>query len=216
MKAIKILAMMAAGLLFSVSCNGNKSQGTPSSNDTNNNAAQQAAPAKKNGKVLIVFFSHAGENYSVGNIKVGNTKLVADEIQKLTGADMFEIVPQKNYDMAYSRLTEVAKKEAEDGELPAFKGDVKDISKYDTIFVGGPVWWGTYPRVMFTFFKKYDLNGKTIIPFTTHEGSGLGSVVEDLKGLYPKADVKEGFSIAGHNVRGGMSKVDKWLKGLGY
>lgn len=69
---------------------------------------------------------------------------------------------------------------------------------------------------VFSFFKKYDLNGKTIIPFTTHEGSGLGSVVEDLKGQYPKATVTNGFSISGHNVRGGMDKVDKWLKELGY
>lgn len=216
MKAIKYLAMLAAGLLVSVSCNGNKSQNRLTSEDSTKNTTAQAATAKKDGKVLIVFFSHAGENYSVGNIKVGNTKLVADEIQKVTGGDVFEIVPEKNYDMPYNQLTEEAQKEAENNELPAFKGEVKDISKYDTIFVGGPVWWGTYPRVMFTFFKKYDLSGKTIIPFTTHEGSGLGSVVEDLKGQYTNATVTDGFSIAGHSVRGGMDKVDKWLKGLGY
>lgn len=216
MKAIKYLAMLAAGLLVSVSCNGNKSQNRLTSEDSTEDTTARATPAKKDGKVLIVFFSHAGENYSVGNINVGNTKLVADEIQKLTGGDIFEIVPEKSYDMPYNQLTKEAQKEAENNELPAFKGEVKDISKYDTIFVGGPVWWGTYPRVMFTFFKKYDLNGKTIIPFTTHEGSGLGSVVEDLKGQYPNATVTDGFSIAGHNVRGGMDKVDKWLKGLGY
>lgn len=201
MKAIKYLAMLAAGLLVSVSCNGNKSQ-SATSNNSEEKATAQESPAKKDGKVLIVFFSHAGDNYSVGNIKEGNTKLVADEIQKVTGGDVFEIVPEKSYDMAYNQLTEEAQKEAENGELPAFKGEVKDISKYDTIFIGGPVWWGTYPRVMFTFFKKYDLNGKTIIPFTTHEGSGLGSVVEDLQAQYPNATVTNGFSIAGHNIRG--------------
>lgn len=171
--------------------------------------------AKSGGKTLIVYFSHAGENYSVGNIKVGNTKLVADEIEKVTGGDVFEIVAEKNYDMPYMRLTEVAQEESRNNELPAFKGEVKDISQYDTVFVGGPIWWGTYPRVMFTFFKKYDLGGKTIIPFTTHEGSGLGNVVDDLKSLYPTAKVTNAFSIAGHQVRGGMDKVDKWLKGLG-
>ena len=118
---------------------------------------------EKNGKVLIVFFSHAGENYAVGNVKVGNTKLVADEIQKVTGGDEFEIVAEKNYDMPYDELTKLAKEETEKGEKPAFKGEVKNIDDYDTIFIGGPVWWGTYPRVMFTFFDKYDLNGKTII-----------------------------------------------------
>lgn len=215
MKAIKYLAMLAAGLLVSVSCNGNKSQSATSNNSEEKSTAQDS-PARKDGKVLIVFFSHAGDNYSVGKIKEGNTKLVADEIQKVTGGDVFEIVPEKSYDMPYKQLTEEAQKEAENGELPAFKGEVKDIIKYDTIFIGGPVWWGTYPRVMFTFFKKYDLSGKTIIPFTTHEGSGLGSVVEDLQAQYPKATVTNGFSIAGHNVRGGMDKVDKWLNELGY
>lgn len=214
MKALRYLTLLLTSLLVSVSCSGNKAQKT--NNDADNNSAKTSevkqTPAKKDGKMLIVFFSHAGENYSVGNIKVGNTKLVADEIQKVTGADEFEIVAEKSYDMPYKQLTEVAQKEAEDNELPAFKGEVKDISKYDTIFVGGPVWWGTYPRVMFTFFKKYDLNGKTIIPFTTHEGSGLGSVVEDLKGLYPNATVTDAFSIAGHNVRGGMDQVDEWLE----
>lgn len=202
-----------AGLFVSVSCNGSKVKNNHiTENDTVESKDGKSIPNKKYGKILIVFFSHAGENYSVGDIKVGNTKLVANKIQEVTGGDIFEIVPVKNYDMPYNQLTEVAQKEADDNEFPAFKVQVKDISKYDTVFVGGPIWWGTYPRVMFTFFKKYDLNGKTIIPFTTHEGSGLGSVVEDLKRLYPKADVTNTFSIAGHNVRSGMKQVDEWLK----
>ena len=67
--------------------------------------------------------------------------------------------------MPYDALTKLAKEEAEKGEKPAFKGEVKNIDQYDTVFIGGPIWWGTYPQVMFTFFDKYDLNGKTIIPF---------------------------------------------------
>ena len=213
MKALKYLAVVMAGLFVSVSCNGSKVKNNHiTENDTVESKDGESIPNKKDGKILIVFFSHAGENYSVGNIKVGNTKLVANKIQEVTGGDIFEIVPVKNYDMPYNQLTEVAQKEADDNEFPAFKDQVKDISKYDTVFVGGPIWWGTYPRVMFTFFKKYDLNGKAIIPFTTHEGSGLGSVVEDLKSLYPKADVTNAFSIAGHNVRSGMKQVDEWLK----
>jgi hypothetical protein len=69
---------------------------------------------------------------------------------------------------------------------------------------------------MFTFFKKYDLNGKTIIPFTTHEGSGLGRCVEDVKAAYPNATVNEGFSMYGHDVRTGKPEVAKWLKALGF
>ncbi len=166
-------------------------------------------------KALVVFFSHAGENYSVGNIEEGNTKIVADYISEITGADQFEIVAEKNYDMPYMDLIKVAQDEAKAGELPAYKGDV-DVAPYDIIFIGGPIWWGTYPQVMFTFFKDHDLSGKTVIPFTTHEGSGLASTVRDVKNAWPKATVKDGFAIYGHEVRSGRAKVEKWLKGLGW
>ena len=166
-------------------------------------------------KALVIFFSHAGENYSVGNIKVGNTKIVADYISEITGADQFEIVAEKNYDMPYMDLIKVAQDEAKAGELPAYKGDV-DVAPYDIIFIGGPIWWGTYPQVMFTFFKDHDISGKTDIPFTTHEGSGLASTVRDVKKAWPKATVKDGFAIYGHEVRSGRAKVEKWLKGLGW
>lgn len=200
---IKSFALLIAGLLISVSCSGN-------------GATKEKEVMEKKAKVLIVFFSHAGENYAVGNIKVGNTKLVADEIQKVTGGDEFEIVAEKNYDLPYNNLVNLAKEETEKGEKPSFKGEIKNIDDYDTVFIGGPIWWGTYPRVMFTFFDKYDLNGKTIIPFSTHEGSGLGSVVEDLKTLYPNATFKEAFSIYGTETRKDLSKVDKWLKRLDF
>ena len=168
-----------------------------------------------NQKALVVFFSHAGENYSVGNIEVGNIKIVADCISEITGADQFEIVAEKNYDMPYMDLIKAAQDEAKAGELPAYKGDV-DVAPYDVIFIGGPIWWGTYPQVMFTFFKDHDLSGKTVIPFTTHEGSGLASTVRDVKKAWPKATVKDGFAIYGHEVRTGRAQVEKWLKGLGW
>lgn len=205
---IKFAAMLLAGLVLSVSCNGKS--------ESSNIKEKENMNTKEQGKVLIVFFSHTGENYGVGNIKVGNTKLVADEIQKITGGDEFEIVEEKSYDMPYDDLTKLAKDEYESNARPAFKGEVKDIDQYETVFIGGPIWWGTYPQVMFTFFDQYDLNGKTVIPFSTHEGSGLGSVVSDLKKLYPDADFKTAFSIYGHESRKDLSKVDKWLKQLGY
>ncbi len=189
---------------------------TASANQSSINNNQNETNMDKQGKTLVVFFSHAGENYSVGNIKVGNTKIVADYISEMTGADQFEVVADKDYDMPYMQLIEVAKQEAHDGELPPIVGRLENVDQYDTVFIGGPVWWGTYPQVMFTFFRDYDLNGKTIIPFTTHEGSGLASCVEDVRSAYPNADVKPGFAIYGHDVRSGRSKVEKWLKGLGF
>ena len=165
---------------------------------------------------IIIFFSHAGDNYSVGNIEVGNTKIVADYISEITGADQYEIVTHKYDGMAYTPLINLAKEEANKGELPPYEGEAPDLSKYDTVFIGGPIWWGTYPQVMFTLFKDINLDGKTVIPFTTHEGSGLANTVQDVKKAFPKANVKHGFAIFGHEVRTGRAKVEKWLKGLGY
>ena len=167
------------------------------------------------GKALVVFFSHAGDNYSVGNIEVGNTKIVADYITEVTGAEQFEIVTHKYDGMAYNPLIELAKKEAKNGELPEYEGDI-DLAGYDVVFIGGPVWWGTYPQVMFTLFRDINLDGKTVIPFTTHEGSGLANCVEDVKAAFAGANVTKGFSIYGHEVRSNKPKVEKWLKGLGY
>ena len=211
MKSLAKPLMLACSMFATLSCGGTgKENAEPSSAETSSAADIQQ------GKTLIVFFSHAGENYSVGHIEVGNTKIVAEQIKDLTNADQFEIVCVKDYDMSYSALCDLAKKEQQDGELPDFKGKVDNIDQYSTIFIGGPVWWGTWPQLMFTFFSKYDLNGKTLIPFTTHEGSGLGNCVTDLKKAYPNAKVLQGFSIYGHDVRSasGKAKVEKWVKGL--
>ena len=198
---IKSIITAVIGLLVSVSCSG---------------GTKQEKVMNKNSKSLVVFFSHAGDNYAVGNIKVGNTKIVADYITELSGAEQFEIVTHKYDGMAYKPLCDLAKEEQRNGELPEYEGDV-DLSCYDIVFIGGPVWWGTYPQVMFTFFKKHanDLKGKTVIPFTTHEGSGLASCVDDVKKAFPGANVQKGFSIYGHEVRTERTKVEKWLKSLG-
>ena len=196
----KNIIMTVLALLVSTSCSGQ---------------AKQEKDMETTGKALVVFFSHAGDNYAVGNIEVGNTKIVADYISEIMGADQFEIVTHKYDGMAYTPLIKLAQQEADNGELPEYEGDV-DLSQYDTVFIGGPVWWGTYPQVMFTFFKNHaaDLDGKTVIPFTTHEGSGLANCVEDVKAAFPGAKVQKGFSIYGHEVRSGKAKVEKWVKGV--
>ena len=197
---IKSIITAAIALLVSTACSG---------------GSKQEKVMAKEGKAIVVFFSHAGDNYAVGNIEVGNTKIVADYITELTGAEQFEIVTHKYDGMAYNPLIKLAQEETKNGELPEYEGDV-DLSGYDTVFIGGPVWWGTYPQVMFTFFKKHegDLKGKTVIPFTTHEGSGLANCVEDVKKAFPGANVQKGFSIYGHEVRTEKAKVEKWLKGI--
>jgi flavodoxin len=154
------------------------------------------------------------QEYVILSLHIGNTKIVADYISELTSADQFEIVTHKYDGMAYKPLCDLAQDEQIKHERPAFEGKLENLDDYDVIFIGGPVWWGTYPQVMFTFFDTYDLNGKTIYPFTTHEGSGLGSCVSDLRKTYPRADIKKGFSIYGHEVRTGKSKVATWIKSI--
>ena len=199
MNKLKSIILAVSALLVGASCNG---QTTKNQNNMS--------------KSIVIFFSHAGDNYSVGNVKVGNTKIVADYISEIAGAEQFEIVTHKYDGMAYTPLTRLAQEEANKGELPPYEGSAPDLSQYDTVFIGGPVWWGTYPQVMFTLFKDINLDGKTVYPFTTHEGSGLASCVSDVKKAFPKANVKSGFSIYGHEVRTEKAKVEKWLKGIGY
>ena len=214
----KILLALAA-MLTLVGCGNaqNRQDNTNALTQSNNNTMNK----------IVIFFSHAGDNYSVGNIEVGNTKIVADYISEMTGADQFEIVTHKYDGMSYMPLIDLAKKEAAAGELPPYEGQVPDLSRYDTVFIGGPVWWGTYPQVMFTLFRDINLDGKTVIPFTTHEGSGLANCVSDVKKAFPKANVTKGFDIYGHEVQAdrdrsgangasgsGKAKVEKWIKSL--
>ena len=199
---IKSIIIALAAVLTATACNGQNKQEV---NQTN---------SKSMNKSIVIFFSHAGDNYSVGNIEVGNTKIVADYISEIMGADQFEIVTHKYDGMAYTPLIRLAQDEANKGELPPYEGEAPDLTQYDTVFIGGPVWWGTYPQVMFTLFRDINLDGKTVIPFTTHEGSGLANCVSDVKAAFPGATVKGQFSIYGHEVRSGKAKVEKWLKGL--
>ena len=207
--------MAALALLMATGCNGQSKQEVKHSK------------SKAMSKSIVIFFSHAGDNYSVGNIEVGNTKIVADYISELTGAAQYEIVTHKYDGMAYTPLINLAKEEANRGELPEYAGEPPALQLYDTVFIGGPVWWGTYPQVMFTLFKDINLDGKTVIPFTTHEGSGLASCVSDVKRAFPKATVTAGFSIYGHEVQAdrdrsgangtsstGRAKVEKWIKSV--
>jgi len=211
----KSFIIAAFALLMATGCNG-QSNNVETRHGTSLQDKQTSNNQTNMKKSIVIFFSHAGDNYSVGNIEVGNTKIVADYISEIAGADQFEIVTHKYDGMAYTPLINLAKEEANRGELPPYEGDAPDLSQYDTVFIGGPVWWGTYPQVMFTLFRDINLDGKTVVPFTTHEGSGLASCVSDVKSAFPKAKVTQGFSIYGHEVRSGKAKVEKWLEGLGY
>ena len=183
-----------------------------------NKAASTGSTTAKS-KTLVVYFSHTGEQYSVGNVTEGNTAVIAKMIAKATGADTFEIVPEKDYPKLYKTCTDVAKAEQRENARPAYKGDI-DTSAYDTVFIGYPIWWGDLPMVVYSFLDKHDLNGKTIIPFCTHEGSGTAGTDSAFKKKYKGAKVAEMLAVRGsvaQNKRNEAQKsVDAWLKKIGF
>ena len=172
---------------------------------------------------LVVYFSRTGEQYTVGVIDKGNTAIVAGMIAEETGADLFEIVPaDDHYPMTYSELTDVAKKEQNDSARPAYAGEAPDLSGYDTIFIGAPVWWGDWPMIMYTFFEENaeDLAGKNLVPFSTHEGSGLSGFDKKLSKACPDSAVLTGLAVRGNDCQNRQDSVrtavNDWLAGLEY
>lgn len=180
---------------------------------TNNEMAKN-----ENKKVLVAFFSRTGENYSVGNIAKGNTHIIAEMIAKETGGELFEIAPTTPYPTNYDRCTEVAKEEKDAKARPAIKAD-KDIEAYDIIFVGYPNWWSDMPMPVYTWIEKHNWAGKTVIPFCTHEGSGLGSTPSKLAAACKGAEMLDGFECYGHVAQKQQEQarksVKQWIDGLG-
>ena len=179
-------------------------------------STEESTEVNSGADVLVVYFSRTGEQYSVGVIDKGNTAIVAEMIAEETGADTFEILPENDtYPTTYDELTDVAKQEQKDNARPRIKGELPDLSRYSTIFIGAPVWWGDWPMICYTYFEANDFSGKTLIPFSTHEGSGLSGFDKKLSGAAPGADVKTGLAIRGRDAQNKQSdvreKVKDWL-----
>lgn len=166
-------------------------------------------------KSLVIYFSHIGENYINGEIKnidKGNTEIIAEIIKELTGADLFKVETIKDYPYDYEECCDVAKTELNADLRPELKNQLNSIDEYDIIYIGGPVWWGHYPCGIFTALEKLDFTGKIVKPFTTHEGSGLGSIMEDINRFCIGADIKEGLAVQGSNASSSKSKIESWCK----
>ncbi len=166
-------------------------------------------------KVLVAYFSRKGNNYVSGNIvslAEGNTSVVAHKIQKLIGADLFEIKTVKQYPIDYDEMTVVAQKEQNSDERPEIVEPLPNISEYDTVIIGHPNWWRTMPMAIMTFFENYDWSGKKVLSFCTHEGSGMGSSESDLKRACKGAEFSKGLPIKGSSANSSDSKVENWLK----
>ncbi len=165
-------------------------------------------------RVLVVFFSRTQGIYGA-DLEIGHTHRIANYIQAQTGADQYEIVPAQEYPTDYEETTVVAQEELASNARPEIANPLPDVSNYDVVFVGGPIWWGEYPMVVRTFLDGVDLNGKTVIPFVTHEGSGLGNTKQVLEQQYPNAQVLDGLAVRGTEAAEAEQTVVDWLSGLG-
>ncbi|MCD8327509.1 MAG: flavodoxin [Ruminococcus sp.] len=168
--------------------------------------------------MIVIYFSLAGEQYSVGVIEEGNTSIIARMIAEQTGADLFEIEAAEPYPQTYSELLDVSRQEMSENARPAYVGDVENWEEYDTVFIGYPNWWGDMPMIVYSFLESHDWNGKTVIPFCTHGGSGLSgteATIEDITG----AAMLDGFAITGEAAQNDReaseNRVTEWLKEIG-
>jgi len=194
---------------------------TPALTDAEPVPAAAKAPQENKSKTIIVYFSRTGEQYNVGVIEKGNTAIVVDMIAEATGADLYEILPaDDHYPMTYNALIDVALQEQRDHARPDIAEELPDLSGYDTIFFGSPVWWGDWPMIYYTFFESVPLSGKTLIPFTTHAGSGLSGFDRSLAKQYPDCTVTKGLAVAGTDAQNHPDKVQtavtNWLTELGF
>ena len=222
----KWFTMMALALcaLTLTACGGGapaKSSGSSAPAPKNETTAtdKKAADVSVGKRALVVFFSRADENYNVGYIEKGNTRILAEMIAEATGADTFEIKPAKPYPKEYTPATEAAKKEKLENARPEIVGTMPDVSKYDVIFLGYPIWWGDLPMPCYTFFDKVKLEGKSVAPFCTHEGSGLSDTDRYIAET-TKAKVTEALVMTGTTAQNSRDEAKKevsaWLKKVGY
>lgn len=172
----------------------------------------------KDEKCLIAYYSRKGNNYVSGrivNLSTGNTEVIAKMIQEIIESDIFRIETVNSYPEDYTKTTQVAKKEQKDNARPELSAHVENMDSYNVIILGYPNWYGTMPMSVCTFLEDYDFSGKTIIPFCTHEGSGLGYSENDIIKLCPNTRLLKGLSIHGSRVSAAKEDVTNWLSNVG-
>ena len=175
-------------------------------------------------KVLVTYFTWPesdGADASSGASRIisdgqlyGNTEYVAHLISEATGGDLFAIKTERNYPSPHRALIDAAKKEAEAGERPVLTTRIKNLSDYDTVFVGFPNWWYDMPMAIYSFFDEYDFSGKTVIPFVTHGGSSFSKSIETIESLEKGAKVINGPSIQARNMENARQSIANWFESL--
>jgi len=166
-------------------------------------------------KNLVIYYSRAGENYLNGdivNLERGNAEVLVDYIKEIIETDVFRVETVEDYPLDYMQTTEVAQEELNNNARPQLKEELSDISQYDMIYIVAPNWWGTLPMAMFTQLEKLDFNGKIVKTLITHEGSGLGDSMKDIKKLCEGAEIRDGLAVAGANVMDSKNIIEKWIE----
>ncbi len=207
---LRLSATAAASLLAS-----SRSSRNASAKTGGRSSASKRATARK---VLLVFFSRAGENYFNGGrkvLKVGNTEIVAGMIRDAVGCDVFPIEPVDPYPDRYEPTVQRNVREQNEKARPGIVGLPASIAAYDTILIGSPIWNVRAPRIMLTFAEHFDFTGKKVHPFTTYAMSGLGDVVEEYTAACRGATISEALAIRGEEAARGRPKVEAWLRRIG-
>jgi flavodoxin len=155
-----------------------------------------------------------GQNLIVYYSRSGNTRRIANLIHQQVGGTLHEIQPEEPYPGSYNATVDQAKKEIQAGYKPALRSTLDDIESYDTVFVGSPNWWDTIAPPVATFLSEYDLSGKTIVPFCTHGGGGLGRIGQDIAKQSPQSTVLSSFEIYGSGGGNAQVKVSAWLRDI--
>lgn len=170
----------------------------------------------KTRKILTIYFSLKGQTIWRGmrvvDLKEGNTAVAAKFIQKAVGGDIFEIETTKKYNPDHMKMIYEAKEEMESGEKAQPKQWLGNLEDYDVVYVGYPLWWGTYPPIINTFLDRYDLKDKVLIPFNTSEGSGKLNTDKELRARYADARVLTGSAWRGSAVRDMEDEISRWAK----
>ena len=192
-----------------------------------NDQNSESETGNKSG-ILIAYFTRA-DNIKVdpdidavasasinvnGSSYKGNVAIMADYIKNATGGDLFSIVTTEYYPTQYRDSTNTAKEEQNDNARPELSSHVENMEDYDTVFLGFPDWWGGLPMPVYTFLEEYDFAGKTIIPFASHEGSGLGNGPSEIAEICPDAQIMDGFVARGTEVSSSRDDIEKWIDGL--
>ena len=182
-------------------------------------------------RILVAYLSRAGENYNVGEtregsasaayagyIEKGNTAIMAALIAELTGGDLFEISTVTPYPEDYASMLRVAQEEIDTDARPELAAQVENMADYNVIFIGYPIWHAKMPQAIYSFIESYDLAGKTVIPFNTHEGSGQSGTQRVIENALPDCTVLQGVAIQGKTAQENETHTRElltdWLTGL--